>query len=191
MKKRAKFLTNVTDVNKIYMRNVIKDGDIVVDATMGNGNDTKFLAELVGQNGFIYAFDVQPQALEETSRLLEKSGFTENVSLILDGHENILKHVDREVDFVIFNLGYLPRADHNVKTRPETTIKAVEGALSLLKQNGIMSIAMYTGHDGGKEERDMVYSYLEKLPQDEFSVMENIFVNQVNNPPQLLIVEKI
>ncbi len=38
------------------------EGDIVIDATMGNGHDTQFLAELVGENGHVYAFDIQESA---------------------------------------------------------------------------------------------------------------------------------
>ncbi|WP_024620197.1 tRNA (mnm(5)s(2)U34)-methyltransferase [Metaclostridioides mangenotii] len=188
--KRAKYLTKITDINKIYLEKIVKSGDIVVDATMGNGYDTKYLAEVVGKDGFVYSFDIQESALVSTSKLLEKSNLDNIVKLIHDGHENILNYVFEEVSCVLFNLGYLPRANHDIITKPETTIKSIEGSLKLLKPNGVVSIAIYTGHEGGLKERNAVYEFAKNLSQDEFSVMECAFLNQVNDPPQLLMIEK-
>ena len=44
----------------------VSEGDIAVDATAGNGHDTLFLANLVGDNGYVYAFDVQKEAVDAT-----------------------------------------------------------------------------------------------------------------------------
>ncbi|MGG7060554.1 SAM-dependent methyltransferase, partial [Clostridium tertium] len=60
--KKAKYLTKVTDLNKLYLDQVISVGDIVVDATMGNGYDIKYIAEKVGDSGYVYSFDVQEEA---------------------------------------------------------------------------------------------------------------------------------
>ncbi|WP_304340197.1 tRNA (mnm(5)s(2)U34)-methyltransferase [Metaclostridioides mangenotii] len=188
--KRAKYLTKITDINKIYLEKIVKSGDIVVDATMGNGYDTKYLAEVVGKDGFVYSFDIQESALVSTRKLLEKSNLDNSVKLIHDGHENILNYVFEEVSCVLFNLGYLPRANHDIITKPETTIKSIEGSLKLLKPNGVVSIAIYTGHEGGIKERNAVYEFAKNLSQNEFSVMECAFLNQVNDPPQLLMIEK-
>ena len=46
----------------------VAPGDTVVDATMGNGHDTLFLCELVGEEGRVYAFDVQAQAVKNTKK---------------------------------------------------------------------------------------------------------------------------
>ena len=56
---RAKYLTKITDINKIYIEKLVKKGDIVVDATMGNGYDTLYLAKIIGEEGFLYSFDIQ------------------------------------------------------------------------------------------------------------------------------------
>ncbi|MDB0439785.1 class I SAM-dependent methyltransferase [Clostridioides difficile] len=186
----AKHLTKITDINKFYLENIINKGDIVIDATMGNGYDTKYLAEKVGEEGFVYAFDIQEEALKSTRKKLEKEGYIDRVKLILDGHENINKYVKEEVSCVLFNLGYLPRAKHLIITKPETTLKAISHSLDILKENGIISIAIYTGHDGGQEEKDCIYNYVNNLNQDEFNVLESKFLNQVNNPPQLILIEK-
>ena len=89
---RAKFINKVTEVNKIYLENIIQEGDVVVDATMGNGYDTVYLAKKVGENGKVYAFDVQEEALKSTTKKVNKEELN-NVELILDGQQNIYKYV--------------------------------------------------------------------------------------------------
>ncbi len=187
---KAKHLTKITDINKIYLKDVINEGDVVIDATMGNGYDTKYLAQMVGESGFVYSFDIQETALKSTKKKIEKENYQDRVRLILDGHENIDKYVDKEVSCVLFNLGYLPRADHNIITRPETTIKALTHSLRLLKPHGIISIAIYTGHEGGMDEKNSIYEFVKKLDQSKFNVLECGFINQINNPPQLILIEK-
>ena len=187
---KAKYLTKITEINKLFIEDVISKGDIVIDATMGNGYDTKYLAEKVGNNGFVYSFDIQEEALKSTKKKLEKEGLLDRVILILDGHENIEDYVKDEVSLVLFNLGYLPRADHNVITKPDTTIKAIKSSLKLLKPHGVISIAIYTGHEGGMQEKNEVYKFVKSLDQNEFNVLESKFLNQINNPPQLVLIEK-
>lgn len=187
---KAKYLTKVTDINKLYLEEIINEGDIVVDATMGNGYDTKYLAEKVGASGIVYAFDVQEEAIKSTKKKLEKSDLLERVNLILDGHENMDMYVEGEVSCVLFNLGYLPRAKHQIITQPDTTIKAIEHSLKLLKPHGVVSIAIYTGHPGGMEEKNSIYEFVKNLSQTEFNVLECGFINQINNPPQLVLIEK-
>lgn len=188
--KVGKYLTKITDINKLYLEKVINKGDIVVDATMGNGYDTKYLAEKVGEEGFVYSFDIQETALKSTKKRLDKENLSDRVKLILDGHENMDKYVEGEVSCVLFNLGYLPRADHNIITKPETTIKSIKHSLNLLKPHGVISIAIYTGHEGGMEEKNSVYEFVKNLDQNEFNVLESGFINQINNPPQLVLIEK-
>ena len=187
---KAKYLTKITDINKLYLEQILNEGDIVVDATMGNGYDTKYLAQKVGENGFVYAFDVQEEALKSTIKKLEKENLDARVKLILDGHENMDKYIEGEVSCVLFNLGYLPRAKHQIITQPQTTIKAIEHSLNLLKPHGIVSIAIYTGHPGGMDEKNSVYEFVKNLDQNEFNVLECGFINQINNPPQLILIEK-
>ena len=187
---KAKYLTKVTDLNKVLLEDVISEGDTVIDATMGNGYDTKYLAQKVGQNGVVYSFDVQEEAIKSTKKRLEKENLLNRVNLILDGHENIDIYVKDEVSCVLFNLGYLPRAKHQIITKPDTTLKAIKKSLNLLKPHGVISIAIYTGHEGGMDECNAVFDYVSKLDQSNFNVLNCNFVNQVNNPPRLILIEK-
>lgn len=187
---RAKYINKITEVNKIFLEKVVNKGDVVIDATMGNGYDTVYLGNLVGEGGKVYAFDVQEEAIKSTRKKVERDNMTDRVELILDGHENLDKYVDEEVACVVFNLGYLPRAKHVVITKPDTTLQAIKKSLDLLKPNGVISIAAYIGHEGGMEEKDYICEYLNNLDQKEFNVLHMQFTNQINNPPQLILIEK-
>ena len=187
---RAKYINKITEVNKIFLEKIVQKGDVVVDATMGNGYDTVYLGNLVGEEGKLYAFDVQEEALKSTKKKVERDNMTSRVELILDGHQNMDKYVKESVSCVVFNLGYLPRAKHVVITKPDTTLEAIKKSLALLKPNGIISIAAYIGHEGGMEEKDFICEYLNSLNQNEFNVLHMEFTNQINNPPQLILIEK-
>ena len=53
------------------LQECIKSGDCVVDATMGNGNDTIFLSKLVQNEGKVFAFDIQEAALIRTNEKIQ------------------------------------------------------------------------------------------------------------------------
>ena len=169
-----------------FLAQVITQEDIVVDATMGNGHDTLFLAKLAKQ---VYAFDIQEQALEKTSQRLLEAGLT-NVELLLQGHETVDQFV-AEVKAAIFNLGYLPSADKSVITKPQTTIEALEKLCQMLVKGGRIAIMIYYGHDGGDLERDAVLNYVSQLPQQEYTATIYRTLNQINNPPFLVMIEKL
>ncbi|MCC3868427.1 tRNA (mnm(5)s(2)U34)-methyltransferase [Terrisporobacter mayombei] len=187
---RAKYINKITEVNKIFLEKIIEKGHVVIDATMGNGYDTVYLGNLVGETGKVYAFDVQEEALTSTRKKVIRDNMEDRVELILDGHENLDKYVKEEVSCVVFNLGYLPRAKHMVITKPDTTLEAVKKSLELLKQNGVISIATYIGHEGGLDEKNYICEYLDNLDQKQYNVLHMEFTNQINNPPQLILVEK-
>src|SRR5690606_3119323 len=102
-------------------------GMVAVDATAGNGYDTVFLAGRVGPTGRVYAFDIQEEALRETRARITEQGLADRVELIHAGHERLLEYVNGPINAMVFNLGYRPRGDKRVITRPETTIEALKG----------------------------------------------------------------
>ena len=169
-----------------FLAQVITQEDIVVDATMGNGHDTLFLAKLAKQ---VYAFDIQEQALEKTSQRLQEAGLT-NAELILQGHETVDQFV-KEVKAAIFNLGYLPSADKSIITQPQTTLDALDKLCHMLVKGGRIAIMIYYGHDGGDIERDAVLNYVSQLPQQEYTATIYRTLNQINNPPFLVMIEKL
>ena len=73
------------------------DGARVVDATMGNGHDTQWLCELVGESGRVYAFDVQPEAVRRTEERLTEAGLLSRARLYCAGHERMAELVPEPV----------------------------------------------------------------------------------------------
>lgn len=187
---RKDFLTNSMDLAKKIALLKLKKGDIAVDATMGNGNDTVFLANIVGDTGKVYAFDIQKEAIENTKKRLIDNKDSDKIILIHDGHENMDKYVKDKVKLVMFNLGYLPKSSHKITTKAETTLIAVEKSLKLLDENGVVLIVIYYGHENGKIEREALEKFTSSLNQKEYNVVKLEFINQINYPPILIAIEK-
>lgn len=169
-------------------------GGTAVDATVGNGHDTVVLARGVGKAGTVYGFDVQAAAIAETRRRLRAAGLEARVELVRSGHETMPRHVPERlhgaVDAIMFNLGYLPGSDSALTTGSTTTVPALRASVRLLRPGGVLTIVLYTGHEGGAEEAEAVEAWAEGLAQEEFEALSYRFVNQRNDPPRLLAVEK-
>lgn len=169
----------------------VKPGDTVIDATCGNGGDTLFLARLTGDAGKVYSFDIQQEALNRTLDKLKKEGMNNRVELIHDSHERMDVYVKEKVRCVMFNLGYLPRGDHSIGTKGESTIKAIEKAMELIMVNGIITVVVYYGGDSGFDEKEQVLEYIKNIDCKQFTVSRTEFVNQINCPPILICIEKL
>ena len=184
-------LQRVLQYAQQLLKDNIKEGDTVVDATAGNGHDTLFLAQLVGDEGQVYAFDVQKEAVDATLLRLLDHGLEHRAVVLNKGHEEVMQYVHKPVAAAIFNLGYLPGSNHDIITRPNTTIQAIENILKLLKVGGLIVLVIYHGHPGGKEERDKVIDYVSQLPQKYVHVLKYAFLNQQNDPPFVIALEKM
>lgn len=182
---------NSLEISHEIIRKTVSKGDTVVDATAGNGYDTLFLADLVGNEGIVYAFDIQEIAISNTRKRLEGAKANDRVKLINDGHENIDKYISENVKAVMFNLGYLPKGDHSKATRGKTTIIAIEKCLEILQAEGVITIVIYYGGDSGFEEKDEILSYIRSIDSKKYSVLVHEFVNQVNCPPIAVCIERI
>ncbi|GAV19454.1 16S rRNA m(4)C1402 methyltransferase [Mariprofundus micogutta] len=151
-----------------------RSGSIAIDATAGNGFDTLFLASRTSESGSVFAFDIQQQAIETTRKRLDEAGLLDRTMLICDGHENMAEHIPAplhgNVDMVLFNLGYLPKADKSVITHTSTTLQALNCALRLLSDAGYISILAYPGHPGGREETEAVKLWAKSLPETSFNI---------------------
>lgn len=178
------------ELARLAVQAVVAAGEVVVDATAGNGHDTLFLAGCTGPGGLVYAFDIQAQALENTAARLEAAGIRDRVVLKQTGHEKMAGHVRGPVAAVMFNLGYLPGGDHRVVTRPETTVAALEQAAGLLKPGGIITIVVYRDHAGGLEESRAVDSFSAGLEQKDWDVARVDFPNRRNFPPYIILIQK-
>lgn len=175
-----------------FIINHVQPGNLCIDATMGNGNDTKLLCQLVGEYGRVLAFDIQELACSKTKKRLREAGIPDNYQLILDSHTHMNQYVNIEsVDCIVFNFGYLPGGDHNLATKASSSIIAINQGLSLLKKGGLMSLCIYSGGDSGFEERDALLSYLKELDSHKYLVILSSFYNRPNNPPIPVLIRKL
>ena len=173
-----------------YMAQVLRPGDLAVDATMGNGYDTERLAKLVGPDGHVIAFDIQEQAVENTRQRLKAAGLIDRVTLIRDSHANMAAYVDRPPRLVAFNLGFLPGGDKQVTTLLDSTLTAVQAAMELLAPGGMLLICCYPGHEEGQRELDALRNLFAAVPPQAFNILEHRFMNAGPGAPVCFAAEK-
>ena len=183
-------LRNARALVEGYLRASLREGDRVVDATTGNGGDTLWLCGLVGEAGHVYAFDVQPQALERAQARLRQAGLDGRATFILDGHEHMARYVGAPVQAAVFNLGWLPGGDHAVTTRRETTLEAAQAALRLLAPGGLLSLCVYPGHEEGMRELRALLEWSRALPVREYNALHHCFINAAESAPNLILIQK-
>ena len=117
----------LTDLCHEWLKEILQEGDIAIDATMGNGFDALFLAQHIGATGKLFGFDVQQQAITESEKLLADTPC--NHTFFLTAHENMHTVIPAEflgrAKGIMFNLGWLPNSDKTIITQSVTTIKAL------------------------------------------------------------------
>ena len=168
----------------------LKNGGRALDGTAGNGRDTLFLAQLVGGNGKVWAFDIQAQALSNTAGLLRKNGVEGQVELIAASHADLADYVREPLDAAMFNFGYLPSGDKTVTTKAGSSVRAMQAAAALLAEGGLLTAVVYSGHPARPAEAAAIEQWTAALPQEQYQVLHYRFTNQRNHPPQLLAIEK-
>lgn len=185
---------SITEIAQRILLPDIREGDVVVDATAGNGHDTLFLARAIGEAGHVYACDIQPEALAATHRLLEKHGVAGRVEVALRCHRELKRMVPDElhgkIAAAVFNLGYLPGGDKSITTATETTLLAVEAAFALLRPLGHLCVVIYPGHPAGASEAEAVTVWATSLPAILAHVAEYRMVNRSATSPLLLHIQK-
>ncbi len=162
---------------------IIKKDDYVIDATVGNGNDTLFLATLVSK-GKVFGYDIQKEAIGATKIKVKDY---HNVYLYWDSHENMLNlKLDKKVKIILFNLGYLPNGNKNITTKASSTLKALNNGLKILNPNGKILIVIYPGHAEGNKEQQEILNWL-KTNNYPYQIKRN-----TENPiaPFLVIIQK-
>lgn len=187
MPKRKSF--SALDIIKRAISENVHEGDICIDATAGRGNDTLFMASLVGDSGHVTAFDIQSEAVESTKALLEGAELSHRADVRLQSHAQMDQLFEEgTVSCITFNFGWLPKGDHSISTKKESSLEAIEKGLKLLKKDGIMTLIIYYGRDTGFEEKDAILDYLPKIDSEKYTVLEMPFVNRPNCPPIPIII---
>ncbi|MCL6601409.1 MAG: methyltransferase domain-containing protein [Paenibacillus sp.] len=175
-------------------------GDRAIDATVGTGADTLFLAKTLGPRGEVYGFDIQSAALTLAEERLQQAskesvGTIAPVTLLLESHAAMAESVPLAwrgtVGAIMFNLGYLPSgdADKSIITQTDSSIAALEAALQLLRPGGVVTVVLYPGHEGGDLEAAAVEAWAAGIPTQ---LAQSIIYRQLqrSTSPFVIALEK-
>ncbi|WEK55114.1 MAG: class I SAM-dependent methyltransferase [Candidatus Cohnella colombiensis] len=181
-----------------YVAEHIRPGDAVIDATAGNGVDTLFLSKATGAKGHVFAFDIQATAIEQTRNRLQTASDTKitlsSVTLLNAGHETMIAAIPPalhgNIAAVMFNLGYLPGAQQTIITQTNTTLLALNAALTLLRSSGILTIVVYPGHEGGDSEAKAVEKWAEAIPTSVAQCVIYRFPQKLTAPYLIAVTKK-
>ena len=182
-------VSNVLNLVKTAIEPALKNAQIVVDATAGNGHDTLFLAEHTPANAKIYAFDIQETALTHTRAMTAE--YAERIDYVLASHDKIAELVSEPIDVAMFNLGYLPGERHCVTTKVESTMAAVRQVLAKLSCNGVCVVVAYPGHEAGVQEAADLEDFFTVLPKKDYTVGCYRLLNHARTAPYAYVVEKV
>ena len=179
-----------TELAHLLIRQRLRPGDRAIDATLGNGHDALFLAQLVGEHGRVWAFDPQPAAHAAAKAEFAAQGVDQGrVTFLEMGHETMAAHLTGSVQAIMFNLGYLPGGDASIITQPTSTDRALRDAYDNLRPGGRLICVAYTGHPGGPEESDIVLKFAEQQASAGLHV-EKIGYYPTPGKPWILVVNK-
>ncbi|MDO5754901.1 MAG: class I SAM-dependent methyltransferase [Tissierellia bacterium] len=177
---------NTVEITRKLLNHFLTGNEICVDMTLGHGKDSLWILKQIPQ-GFLYGFDLQEKAIRSSAKLL--SDFT-NKRLIHDSHENVDKYI-KEANLFIYNLGYLPGGDKTITTDKITVYRSLKKAMDLLLPKGLIIMTFYPGHPSGKEEEMYLLKKIKEFDQKQWNCMKYDFINQKNNPPFVLVLEKL
>ena len=180
---------NTLDVVHDFLRRQVKPGAVCIDATAGKGRDTALLCRLAGKNGQVIAFDIQEAAVEQTRALLAEQGLTAEV--VQDSHAHMARYAaPGTVDCIVFNFGRLPGGDAKIFTTAASSLPAIDAGLTLLRQGGVMALALNIGKVNGYEEKNAILSHLKSINDRLFTVLACDWLNRRNDPPLPIFIWK-
>lgn len=185
------------DLAHTYWSQIVQKGDLVIDATSGNGHDTLKLCQLALSidKGKVYAFDIQSQAIESTDHFLNVHLARElksRVELRQCCHSTFpVEILLQSIKLIVYNLGYLPGGNKAQTTQIETTMTSLRQALKLLQPGGAISITCYPGHTEGAREQAAILDYSSCLPPQEWSCCHHVWLNRQHAPSLIIIQHRL
>lgn len=187
-------ITKTTELAMAVTLQYVNEGDFVIDATCGNGNDTLVLAKAVGETGKVLAIDIQEMAINNTEQLLASNNVFVT-KCVQDSFENLeqiagVHFAGEEASAVVFNLGYLPGGDKSLTTVMDASLNAIKQALDVIKVGGIVTVVLYCGHEAGKKEKQTVLDFAQELSSKDYHVVYTKMLNQRKDPPEVLWITR-
>lgn len=176
-----RYVSDISELSHDIISRYLDKKNVAIDATLGNGYDCDFLSSNFKK---VYAFDIQKEACENYSIK------NDNVVVINDSHHKFEDYIKEQVDCIIYNLGYLPGGEKTITTKSNTSLISIQKGLELLASGGMMTIAIYRGHDEGKIEENCIIGYLKTLNKKHYGVMIHEYLNRASTAPLLVVIEK-
>ncbi len=184
-------MKRITDWVREGLESHLRPGDWALDATLGQGHDTKILLEAVTATGRVFGFDVQAQAVDAVRQLFSMHGQFE---AFLQNHAEMSHYLPAtakaRLRAAVFNLGYLPGSDHRVTTQTASTLAALACSLEWLAPDGVLSCTCYPGTTQGALETSAVLQWAEGLPSSSVRQTRIESVGTRERGPLVLWLEK-
>ena len=76
-------------------------------------------------------------------------------------------------------------------THAGTTVHALREAVELLAPGGLLTVVVYTGHDGAREEADAVAKWVATLATERYRVVEDGRLEARERSPYLVAIERL
>lgn len=149
---------------------LLQPGDLVVDATCGNGKDLLLLCQKVlrESTGHVFALDLQQEAIEQSRRYLQENlaiDLLSRVTFFQQCHSSFPKEIAQEsIRLIVYNLGYRPTGNKQITTQTATTLQSISNAMGLVRPGGRISLTCYPGHVEGAREQEAILDFLQTLP---------------------------
>lgn len=183
------------DLAHSYWERLVQEGDIVIDATCGNGHDSLKLAglALAPSSGSLWALDIQEQAIKQTYQKLSSvldAATMAQVHLLQQSHASFPKSLLNEsVRLIVYNFGYLPGADKTITTKVESTLESINAGKDLIKPGGAISLTCYPGHPEGAREQECILENIRNWVPQIWNITEHRWLNR-HHAPTLLILQR-
>lgn len=184
----------VTDFAHELLGPVVRPGAQVLDATVGWGQDTLWLAQRVGTGGKVWGMDAQAKALAHTRALLDAQGVGDQVSLWQGLHGEVTQWCSGpgcvSLDAAILNLGYLPGEREVYCTELDQTKILLRWVFSRMRQGSRMVCCVYPGHAQGEQESQWIAAFAQRFPRKFGPCWRHQFANRGPKCPWIWMVQR-
>lgn len=179
-------MKSMVELSHDFLRPALHKQALCVDATLGNGQDTAWFLKKHARH--VWGFEIQQDVLDQTTAKIADPRL-EGICLSHARMDEVLGDFQKEkIDAVIFNFGWCPRQDSGIETRPDSSLQAVQKAMSCLKVRGRMALVFYP-HESWEQEAQGIEDYLSGQDPHVFAIQKTVQFN-ARQAPFLICIEK-
>jgi hypothetical protein len=147
-------ITNIALAQSLWKSILKPNIDSAIDATCGNGYDSKAIARILfndyeiesSSKSQLLSIDIQAQACGNTTEALKEDLgdeiFDRHVQVLEASHSPLPRPGD-EVGLVVYNLGWLPKSNKDCITKVDSTLESITDAILMVRVGGMISVVTY------------------------------------------------